>query len=87
MKTTKQIMKEGIEQLKGKVKIGDIISQEYDGIAYKLSDIINGVAICTIPNDGITKSFPVDEIYNVYELKQVCLDMKIREALFVDRNN
>ena len=59
-----KIVEEAIEVVRGDVSIGDVVAHPNDPITYKLAEIKDSVAICTLP-DGTRKEYPVSEIFDV----------------------
>lgn len=86
MRPNQYYIDKAIEQLKGKVTIGDVIAHKDDPIAYELIDIVGDIAIGQLPN-GDTKTFPLAEVFNVNVLKTLAVELMLLDNLIPDRDN
>lgn len=67
-------------QSQGPPEIGAIVGSYSDPLAYELIDIVGNIAICDLP-DGTVKEFPIEELADVNEVKDLALQMKFTFSL------
>ena len=77
-----KLINKAFNELKGDIKIGDIIAHRSHRLAHKLVDIVGNIAVCSLP-DGTINKWSVDEIANVNKVKNRAIEL----AIFSNREN
>lgn len=74
------LMNQAIEELQGQVNIGDIVAHRSHKLSYTLIDIINGMAICELP-DGTRHTWPISELFDVNKVKNRAIQLQWNDAV------
>lgn len=82
----KEIMDLAIDELIGKVKIGDIVACRSHKLTHTLVDIVGNIGICSLP-DGTVNHFPISELFDVNRMMNRALQLKFEESLLIDNRN
>ena len=85
-----QIIDQAILELKGQVRVGDIVAIESDEVAYLLVNISGDIGECYDHTRNVTKFYPVSELFDCNLVKARCIQVvqtEIRELFNPNQNN
>lgn len=83
---TSQIIDRAFEQCLGDVQVGNVVTHKSHRLAFNLYDIIDGIGYCSIPG-GERKQWPISELANTNKVKNLAVELAIKDALSPSRLN